>query len=75
MRPNPHYTQARRIRKNRQGVYVTHAARKLRRHRTYRDVLTRTAEVGRDVLWGGLFFIGLWVVVITVVVGGLVLIG
>lgn len=76
MRPNPHYTRARKIRKNRvTGVYVTHEARRLRRHKTYRTALTRGREVAKDVLWGGLFFIGIWVAIITVVVGGLVLVG
>lgn len=72
--PNPHYTKARKIRKNRQGVYVTHEARRMRRKQAYRTALTRGIEYGKDAAWGGLFFLGFWVVVPTIIIVGLVLI-
>lgn len=75
MRPNPHYTTARKIRKSRvTGVYTTHAARKMRRRETYRTVMTKGVEVGKDVLWGGIFFVAIWTVIIGVVIAGLLVI-
>jgi len=73
--PNQHYTKARKIRRNRAGVYTTHTARRMRRRAAYRRVLTHTREIGKDALWGFLFFVTIWAAVITVVVGGLVLFG
>lgn len=73
--PNRHYTAARKIKKNRRGVYVTHDARKLRRQRAYREALGKTVEYGKDALWGGLFFVFMVVGVLVVVIGGLVLFG
>lgn len=72
--PNRHYTRARKIRKNRQGVYVTHEARRMRRRTAYRTALARGTEYGKDALWGAAFFIGLWVTIIAVVATGLMLI-
>jgi hypothetical protein len=75
-RPSPHYTRAKRIRKHPvTGVYSTAAARKLRRRNAYRVALAGVREYGKDVLWGTIFFIGIWVAIIIVVVAGLLLVG
>ena len=73
--PNTHYTRARKIKKGRNGVYVTKAARQLRRQRRYQAWAAEGRKVGKDVLWGGLFFTAFWVTLGVVVVGYLVLFG
>jgi hypothetical protein len=73
--PNPHHTRARKIRKNRAGVYVTHEARRMRRRERYRATVARTREYGKDFLWGTLFFAGLWALVSVLVLGGLLVFG
>lgn len=74
--PNPHYTRARKIKKHPvTGVYTTHEARKLRRRATYRVALEKTTEYGKDAAWGAAFFVGIWVFIGVVVIGGLMIFG